>query len=139
MGNKVKVRSLLGAYICDLYYHLQPMIERKPDSIILIIGTNDAVEKGSHEILNELLDLKNWILTKLPETKVIISCPTIRCDNQIARLTSLRLRNNLQQLDINLISNENVLEEHLAYKGLHLNNRGSSRLAWNYLSYIRKD
>ena len=115
------------------------MIERKPDGIILMIGTNDAVDKGSHEILNELLDLRNWILTKLPETKVIISCPTIRRDNQKARLTILRLRSNLQQLDINLISNENVLEEHLAYKGLHLNNRGSSRLAWNYLSYIRKD
>ena len=59
MGNKVKVRSLPGAYICDLYYHLQPMIERKPDGIILMIGTNDAVDKGSHEILNELLDLRN--------------------------------------------------------------------------------
>ena len=139
MGNKVKVGSLPGAYICDLYYHLQPMIERKPDGIILMIGTNDAVDKGSHEILNELLDLKNWIPTKLPETKVIISCPTIRRDNQKARLTILRLRSNLQQLDINLISNENVLEEHLAYKGLHLNNRRSNRLAWDYLSYIRKD
>ena len=102
MGNKVKVRSLPGAYICDLYYHLQPMIERKPDGIILMIGTNDAVDNGSHEIL-ELLDLGNWILTKLPETKVIISCPTIRRDNQKARLTILRLRSNLQQLDINLI------------------------------------
>ena len=36
---------LASLYICDLYYHLQPMIERKPDGIILTIGTNDAVDK----------------------------------------------------------------------------------------------
>ena len=88
--------------------------------------------------VNELIALKYWILNKLPKVKIVFSCPTIRHDDQKARLTILQLRNKLEQLDINVISNENVTGEHLGYKGLHLNNRGSSRFAWNYLAYIRK-
>ena len=49
-----------------------------------------------------------------------------------------QLRNKLHQLDVSVISNVNLIEEHLGYKSLHLNNRGSSRLAWNYLAYTRK-
>ena len=85
------------------------------------------------------------LLEKLPGVKIVFSCPTVRYDNQKARLTILQLRNNLQQLrnnlqqlDVSVISNDNLIDEHLRYKGLHLNNRGSSRLAWNYLAHIRK-
>ena len=115
-----------------------PLIEKKPDNIILMVGTNDSVNKYSQQILNELLNLKSWLLEKLPGVKIVCSCPTVRYDTQKARLTILQLRNKLHQLDVSVISNDNLIEEHLRYKGLHLNNRGSSRLAWNYLAYIRK-
>ena len=121
-----------------MYNYSIPLIEEKPDSIILMVGANDAVNKCSQQILNELLNLKSWLLEKLPGVKIVFSCPTVRYDNQKARLTILQLRNKLQQLDVSVISSDNLIDEHLGYKGLHLNNRGSSRLAWNYLAYIRK-
>ena len=104
----------------------------------MIAGTNDSIDKSSDEILYELLSLKKWILHILPDVNVTISCPTIRIDHQKARLTILRLRQKLLNLNIDVINNENINDEHLGQKGLHLNNRGSGRLAMNYLAYIRK-
>ena len=50
---------------------------------IVNITLKDAydVEK---KILNELGALKYWILNKLPEVKIVFSCPTIRHDDQKA-------------------------------------------------------
>ena len=45
-------------------------------------GTNDAIDKSSTAILDELLLLKNWIMNVLPGVNVILSCPTIRYDRQ---------------------------------------------------------
>ena len=47
----------------------------------------------------------------------------------------------LSNLNIDVIINENISDEHLGGgggEGLHLNGRGSGRLAMNYLSHIRK-
>ena len=102
-----------------------------------MVGTNDT-EISSDILLSELLSLKKWILEVLPDVNVTFSCPTIRSDNQKARLTILHLRKKLSDLNINCISNENINHSHLGRKGLHLNNRGLARLAMNYLSHIRK-
>ena len=135
MGSKVKVRSFPGARIKDFYSYLLPLLEKNPSNIILMAGTNDSIDKSSDEILYELLSLKKWILYILPDVNVTLSCPTIRIDHQKARLTILRLRQKLLNLNIDVINNENINDEHLGQKGLHLNNRGSDRLAMNYLLY----
>ena len=98
MEKLVKVRCHPGAYINDMYNYLMALTEKKPDSNILMMGTNDAVNKCSQQILNELLNLKSWLLENLPWVKLVFSCPTVRYDNQKARLTILQLRNKLQQL-----------------------------------------
>ena len=57
--------------------------------------------------------VKNWILKAIPEINIMISCPTIRMDNQKARLTSLNIHKKLSELNINIIDNEiptNVIE-----------------------------
>ena len=138
LGKKIKIRCHPGACINDIYSYAVPLLGKKPDGIILMVGTNDSVNKCSQKILNELLELKKWIIGKLPGADVVFSCPTLRHDNQKARLTIIQLRNKLSQLKVNTISNDNLFDDHLGYKGLHLNRRGSSRLAWNYLTYIRK-
>ena len=51
----VKVRDFRGATIDDLKHHLVPLLKKKPEHIILHIGTNDAVSKTSRQILDELL------------------------------------------------------------------------------------
>ena len=105
---------------------------------MLMTGTNDSIEKSSDELIYELLSLKKWIRDILPDVKVTISCPTIRLDHQKAGITILRIRQKLSNLNIDVIINENISNEHLGKKGLHLNSRGSGRLVMNYLSHIHK-
>ena len=58
----VKVRDFRGATIDDLKHHLVPLLQKKPEHIILHIGTNDVVSKTSRQILDELLQLKQYII-----------------------------------------------------------------------------
>ena len=67
MGPNFKVRSHSGAIIQDIYSYIAPLLPRNPTYVILMVGTNDAIEKDSNKILNELLDLKKYIESKSPE------------------------------------------------------------------------
>ena len=66
----VKVRDFRGAAIDNLKHHLVALLKKKPEHVILHIATNDAVSKTSRQILDDLLQLKQYIsykyLTNLP-------------------------------------------------------------------------
>ena len=137
MGTNVKVRSFSGALVKDLHNYLIPLLKKRPSNIILMAGTNDAVMSTSTAILQELLLLKVWIIETLPGVNVCISCPTVCWDNSKAKITIHHLRNKLSGLNIDYIANDNIHSVHIGQKGLHLNGKGSGRLAMNYLSHIR--
>ena len=54
----VKVRSYGGAGIINIYAKLDGLLKKRPSYIILHVGTNDAVNKSSEIVLNDLLELK---------------------------------------------------------------------------------
>ena len=72
------------------------------------------------------------------ECKVIISTPTYRFDNRKEGNTVNELTNMLINLNVPIVDNKNISRKHLGYKGLHLNSCGSSRLAMNLTSVIKK-
>ena len=137
MGPRFIVRVFPGAVIKDFYDYTIPLLRKKPSYIILMIGTNDSLYKTSETLLVELLQLKNFIQQK-QDCEVIISCPTYRFDEPKAMLTLRNLRDKLLNLNIQVISNANITDIHIGRRGLHLNEKGSGRLAVNYLSYIRR-
>ena len=137
MGKNVKIRSFPGACMRDMYYYLEPLLMKCPTNVILHACTNDAIDKEPHELTDELLQLKQHVENTLPGCTVIISYPTIRTDKRQAKGTLINLRKTLDLLQINSITNENITEEHLGKGGLHLNAKGSGRLAMNYISFIR--
>ena len=138
MGPRFKLRAFPAAIICDLYHHLIPLLEKNPSFVIVMAGTNDSVIKSSECILFELLQLKTFIADSLPGCEVIISCPTDRYDEPKAKLTLLNLRRKLNTLKIPVIVNDNLNDEHIGKRGLHLNNKGAGRLAVNFMSYMRQ-
>ena len=77
-SRKVKVRFLPGAKIEDLTFHLIPHLNKKPDSIVIHIGTNDGPysnEKAIKELIkSHHSDCKN----------IFISSPILRTDNKKA-------------------------------------------------------
>ena len=54
-----------------MYSYVVQLLEKKPDGIILMVGTINSVNKCSQQILNELLELKSWIIGKLPGSDVV--------------------------------------------------------------------
>ena len=139
----VKVRSFGGAKIIDMYAKLDILLRKKPTTIILHVGTNDATSLRSHTIVDELLKLKNYIESELAEVSVIISCPITRMDNGKVKLTINRLIGRMEILvKVKCLLNVNIKEKCLGRKGLHVNPRGGGggggRFATNLISLIKK-
>ena len=86
MGKKFKVRSFPGCVVKDLYFHITPLLLKKPSSIIIMAGTNDAIDKTSKDIFDHLMLLKKHIENEAPACRVLISCP-LRFDYGYAQLT----------------------------------------------------
>ena len=63
--------------------------------------------------------------SKSPEFQVFISCPTCRFDHVKARITIFNLCKKLDDLDIMDILNENIGDNLIGRKVLHLNEHGS--------------
>ena len=135
----VKVRSFGGVNVTTLKEEkIIPLLHKKPEAVILHVGTNDATYKPSDNILNELLQLKHFIEDQLKGCKVIFSLPIIRTDNSKAMLTIKRLNERMKSLKVNYCLNMNIDESCLGKKGHHMNPRGVGRLAVNLHSLIRK-
>ena len=79
----VKVRDFRVTTIDDLKHHLFPLLKKRPEHIILHIGTNDAVSKTSRQILDKLLQLEQYIINTWPTCRVMFP-------DQRLRLTMVR-------------------------------------------------
>ena len=142
LSNKynVKVRCFPGATISDMFdylNYLKPLFKNNPEIVIIHIGTNDSTKSSSRELLDKMLELKSFISSNLPTSKVIISSPVLRTDNGKAMLTLKNLNKLMKELKINIIDNDNIKEQHLGRKGLHLNGKGTSRLAMNFIEILK--
>ena len=61
-NSKIKFRYFPGAKIKDMYHYVIPLLEKKPENIILHLGKKDAPYKSDTAILKDLIELKNFIL-----------------------------------------------------------------------------
>ena len=133
----VKVHDFRSATLTDINHHIIPILKKKPDVIILHVGTNDSVSRTSRKILDDLLQLKSAITKKLPNCQVIFSQLTLRVDNGKAALTLHRLNEHFSELKLDVVNNGNIKVKHIGQKGLHLNPNGKGRLALNFIHKIR--
>ena len=116
------------------------MLEKKPENIILHLGTNDAPYKSDTDILKDLIELKDFILEKSPSCKrITLSTPTVRNDRENTKKSNENLTNRLKKQGIPYIAHDNITHKHLYCDGLHLNSVGFSILTENFLSYIQRN
>ena len=87
----VKVRSFGGANIKSMYEKINPLLKKKPQTIILHVGTNDTVSKTPDIIIDDMLKLKHYIELQLQSVNVIFSCHITRSDNSKAKRTIMHL------------------------------------------------
>ena len=138
----IVVRSSSGAVVGDFYNYLEPLMEKKPSRLIIHAGTNDSTEKDSNEILDELLQLRDYVKLRF-DIDAVISCPTIKMDSNKGKKTVQELSRKLDELKIPTIFHKNVDEDCLEkggkFAGLHLTPKGIGRMAINFISYNRKN
>ena len=136
----IKVRSFGGATINSLYEKLTPLLKKKPETVILHVGTSDATYKSANAIINVLLKLEKFIENTLDECKVFFSLPITRIDDKKAQATIKQVIDIAKETDIKVkcLLNSNIIENCLGKKGLHMNPRGVGRLAINLRSMIQK-
>ena len=136
-NRKVKVRFFPGAKMKDFYY-LVPLLQKKPDNIILHFGTNDAPYKNEDEIYKELKSIKDFINKRHPSCKVYISAPILRLYNKNANSILKKYVVKLKVAEENSVTlHDNIQSSHLNKDGLHNNSYGTIKLAENFISRIR--
>ena len=147
-GNKLKkslhnenvfIKYFSGATVECMNSYVIPSLKYEPNLVILHCGKNDLrSEKGSEEIANEILNLALKI--KKPYNDVIISGLATRNDDLNDK--GLEVNDHLYYLskdyDLEYIDNTNIsARHHLSNGGLHLNFKGSSVLAKNFINAIK--
>ena len=77
---RVSTQTYRGATIEDMKHHMRPSLARKPNEIILHLGTNDIANKEPEEIVNGIADIINIIHEESPATKPVLSQIMLRTD-----------------------------------------------------------
>ncbi len=137
--HNVKVRPFSGATTEDMRSYLQPLLKKEPTTVILHIGTNDATESGmdSDTLISRILDLKAEIEKTVNGCKVILSLPMRRRDNAKANEILIKVCDKLISMKLDIINNNNIMNDQLGRRGLHLNQYGNARFAQNILNKLR--
>ena len=97
----------------------------------------DNAEVIAKEVFYKEDNLKSYAESLVPGIKVTISCPTIRKDDNAAKVKVIHLRTLLRTAGIDIVLNGNVGVDLLGLKGLHLNQHGTRRLAKNFIEYLQ--
>lgn len=133
-NHSTNVKSFSGATSIDMIDFIKPIATKKPDAIVLHIGTNDISKSiiNTGENIQRIID---HIKETSPVTEVLLSNICHRGDKTIYKemvkdrnkeIFEVATSNNLR-----LIDNHNIDDSCLTKKKLHLNRKGFSRLAIN--------
>ena len=89
-------------------------------------------------MFQELVHLREFIQNSLPDCSIYMSTPTLRLDNAKANTALRELANKLKVSSFDIVDNGNISSEGIGKKGLHLNEKGSGRLALNYINLMKR-
>ena len=136
--HNVKVKAHGGATTRDIIDHIKPVLRRQPDTIIVHCATNDlTADVNTIEQMEEMLKVANQ---ESSSTKIVISSVVTRADQPGLKKKVSKLNNKLKTFchdkGLELIDHSNINDDCLATKRLHLNKRGDSFLANNFLKFL---
>ena len=139
-SKKVEVINFPGATSSDIVEKLDEILEHQPKSLVVHVGTNDLTNDVN--LLNNVKKIVNKTKKKSPTTVISFSNIIIRKDRRNIKKkrsdTNARLKNYCSQKNIDLINNDNLKENHLGIKKLHLNRKGNTLFAKNLLNFLER-
>ena len=79
---RIQIATFPGATTLDMTEHIKPIQRKRPDKLILHVGTNNLRGRGtSSKHAEEIISLAESVKNTLPETEVIISGLINRVDD----------------------------------------------------------
>ena len=144
-NSQVKIATFLGCTTQDMKDHIKPLLRRNPDELIIHVGTNSLRSSITpRECAVELIDLAEAISS---ESSAMISISGLinRSDDEaLARKVpdvNKVLKECCQQKNWSFVDHSNIsrTSHSLNRSGLHLNKKGTTRLAQNFINHLRVD
>ena len=133
--HRVRVRPHSGANSEDLTDHIKPIIRRKPDALIIHIGTNDLT--SNIDTVKQLKSIVKSIRDGTPHTKIAVSLLTPSNDIQEGKKKVDQLNRKLKAVcveeKVKTLDNSNIDDSCLGMRKLHLNKKGKAMLAMNLI------
>ena len=141
--HNVQVKRHPGATSRDIMDYVRPIIRKKPDCIIIHAGTNDLTSRDKIDMLNNYSEIIEQAKNDSPGTSIVLSTIVTRKDKQFIekKVSVSALNSEIKRFantrKISVIDNSNLDVSCLSRKKLHLNEKGNSYLARNFLNFIK--
>ena len=140
MKPSVAVKSIPDATTKGMKHHIKGCLEdNSPDSVILHVGTNNPKNKESVEdIANDIMNIE--IFKRNKKTSLFVSGLTARNYRLSGKRKSENslLKRRCDEEKICFVDNTNINVGMLNNSGLHLNERGTTRLVNNFCFSLAK-
>ena len=111
-GAHVVSKSFSGSTVEDMLDFSKPFTRRKPDEIILHVGTNNLRNEQPQQIAEKIVVLGNAIERETPSTKVTVSSLILRKDDDQLNCKVVKVNNSVRTFcnskGWEFISNENI-------------------------------
>ena len=129
------------APILNMTDFIKPILRKKPEKVILHIGTNNLRKDDGKSVADGIINLAQSIQRQCPDIEIVVSGIITRSDD-VSASSKVREANELvktmcNQNDWNFIPNTNIKSKHLNARGLHLNRSGSLLLQNNFKLAIK--
>ena len=138
--HQVSVRNFPGATSKDMIDYTKPLIHKKPDALIIHVGTNDLT-KNVKDTKSNLLEIVENVKENSPSTEITLSNICLREDdlslNKKRSALNKEIENLANEYGLKLIKHDNIDSSCLSRKKLHLNHRiGIPRFVKNVKNHI---
>ena len=134
------VKAFPGATVEDMSDYIMPSLRRKPEEVILHVGTNNLKFSEPRKIAQGIVSLGLKIQNHSPDCQITISSLISRSDqtpNGKTKDVNKIVSQFAKQHAWRTIPHANIKNEHLNASGLHLNVQGTKLLAKNLISHLR--
>ena len=141
-NSSVHAATFPGCTTRDVADHVKALLRRKPDEIVIHVGTNSLKSHESPRVCaEEIVDLAWSVDNSTSDTTVTISSLVTRTDedgmSEKIRSVNNTLKQFCRQTHWNFIDHSNITPNHLNRSRLHLNKTGTSILARNFITHIK--
>ena len=139
----VSAHCFPGATVQDMNDYIKPVLQRKPDKIVLHVGTNNLRDDRPKDIKKKIAGVVEVIKNNQPSTSISISSIIQRADDRSLKKTveetNKEIRTYCATNGLDFICNDNINDQHLNTGGLHLNRKGVYDLVGNFRKYLNSN